>query len=320
MNPRLHPLLLALALTGPIQIPSICHAGVWFSGVDPVVLHDRDKQAPGNDFMDMFKAGAPWDQAERHIQVFKVSTQFLHRSSDEQLSAVVSYLKSRHITLAMEAEIMATSVHCGNGRPGFTTPAVIRKAVERVKAAAGRIDYVAFDEPIAFGESTRGKGACGFSVGDLARNIAPNIETIRSAFPDVRFGDIEPVTDATLADHYFDNRILPFIKAFQDAGSRLKFIQADLIWQNQWRPQLVEWKSRLRAAGIRYGVVIDGDPADRNDGEWETKALQRYHLMATDPQVSPDDFIFQSWQTHPLRFLPDRKAGTLTNVVVRALQ
>jgi len=104
---------------------------VWLSGVDPVVLHDRDKNATDNDFMALFKSGSSWARASARTQVFKVSTQFLHRSSDEQLATVVQYLRSHHIALALEAEIMVTSVRCGNGIPGFTTTNVIHKAIEQ---------------------------------------------------------------------------------------------------------------------------------------------------------------------------------------------
>jgi hypothetical protein len=101
--------------------------------------------------------------------VFKVSTQFLHRSSDQQLSAVIQYLRSHHIALAWEAEIMVTSVRRGNGVPGFTTTNVIHKAVDRVLGLGGQIDYVAFDEPMAFGPAHKRPNHCGFSIDELVR-------------------------------------------------------------------------------------------------------------------------------------------------------
>jgi hypothetical protein len=62
-------------------------------------------------------------------------------------------LHGRHIALGWEAEIMADDpAHpCGAGIPGHTSNAVIRTAVDRVGRLGGKIDYVYFDEPVAFG-------------------------------------------------------------------------------------------------------------------------------------------------------------------------
>ncbi len=293
------------------------HANVWLSGVDPIVLHDRNKNAADNDFMELFKPGVSWASAA-HVQVFKVSTQFLHRSSDAQLTTVVQYLRSHHIALALEAEIMVTSVRCGNGIPGFTTTNVIHKAVDRVRSVGGQIDYVAFDEPIAFGHFNRRPGSCGFSIDELVRDIEPNIRTIKAAFPNVVFGDIEPVTDST-----FDrlDSILEFARVFQQqTGEKLAFLQADIIWQNRWQPQLVEWRSRLHASGMIFGVIFDGDPGDRSDSEWAAHAISRNRLVMSNPQLRPDDVVFQSWQKLPSHFLPDNMPGTLTNIVVESME
>jgi hypothetical protein len=293
---------------------------VWLSGVDPVVLHDRDKNAADNDFMELFKSGSSWARASARVQVFKVSTQFLHRSSDEQLATVVQYLRSHHIALALEAEIMVTSVRCGNGIPGFTTTNVIQKAVDRVRSVGGQIDYVAFDEPMAFGRAHRRPGQCGFSIEQLVQNIEPNIRTIKTAFPNVVFGDIEPVTDATLTPGYLDS-MLEFARVFHEqTGEKLAFLQADIIWQNRWQPQLLEWRTRLRAAGMKFGVIVDGDPADRSDSEWAALAISRYRLVMSNPQTLPDEVVFQSWQKLPNRFLPDNVPGTLTNIVLQSLE
>jgi hypothetical protein len=291
---------------------------MWLSAVDPVVLHDRNKSAVDNDFMELFKPGAAWGKAAAHTQVFKLSTQFLHRSSDQQLSAVIQYLRSHHIAVALEAEIMVTSVRCGNGMPGFSTTNVIHKAVDRVRGLGGQIDYVAFDEPMAFGRAHRRPGQCGFSIDELVRNISPNVQTIKTAFPNVTFGDIEPVSDGTAGS--IDD-ILEFARVFREqTGSQLAFLHADLIWQNKWQPQLLQWHERLRAAGMRYGVIFDGDPGDRSNADWARHAILRYHLVMSNPKMTPDDVIFQSWQRLPDHALPDNVPDTLTNIVVRSLE
>jgi hypothetical protein len=95
----------------------------------------------------------------------------------------------------------------------------------------------------------------------------------------VVFGDIEPVTDATLTSGYLDS-MPDFARVFHEqTGGKLAFLQADIIWQNRWQPQLVEWRTRLHAAGMKFGVIVDGDPTDRSDSEWAAHAISRYRLV-----------------------------------------
>jgi hypothetical protein len=130
-----------------------------------------------NDFMDLFRPNAPWTKTSSKIQIFKVTTQFLHRSTDAQLSTVIADLRRRHIALAFAAEIMAATAQCGNGVPGYTAKAVIQTAVDRVSKLGGKIDYVAFDSPMAFGHFNilNKPTACNYTTEQLVQNIAPQI-------------------------------------------------------------------------------------------------------------------------------------------------
>ena len=318
MNPLTNPrsLFLGIALGACLIATSAAAAEqIWLSGVDPVVQADRGGVATASDFMELFQQSAPWRRAAAAIQVFKVSTQFLHRSSNADLAAVIQDLRRRHIALAMEAEILVATTRCGNGIPGYTTTAVIKKAAERVAAQGGEIAYVAFDEPMTWGHFAR--RACQYTTEEVVDNIAPSVKALKAVFPAVRFGDIEPVTDQTSGRL---SEILKFAALFKaKTGKPLTFLQADLIWQNNWRPQLTVWKSRLHAAGLSYGVVIDGDPGDHSALAWTGHAVQRYHELVADPTISPDAFIIQSWQARPTHTLPEDNPGTLTSVVVQTV-
>lgn len=300
---------------------------VWLAGIDPVVAADRQRigmtapTAPGasNDFMDLFQPEAPWKKTASDIQVFKVSTQFLHRSTDEQLSTVIRDLRRRHIALGMAAEIMAATPKCGNGVPGYTARTVIQTASDRVARLGGRIDYVAFDSPVAFGHFNilNKENACTYTLEELAHNIAPQIQVLKTAFPQIKFGDVEPVNSHTAGwiDAYLD-----FAKEFQkQTGVPLSSLQADIIWYDNWKPQLVEWRKRLSAAGISYGVIFDGSAIDKSDLEWTNHAIERYRTVTNNPDTRPEQFVFQTWHSYPTRFLPESQAGTLTSVVVRTV-
>ena len=296
---------------------------VWFSGVDAVNAADRQRlgesSSGGNDFMDLFKPDAPWSKAAASIQIFKVSQRFLDASTDDQLKAVIDDLHRRHIALGLSAQIIVATRQCGNGLPGSSSKASIQLAADRVTRLGGAIDYVAFDSPVAFGHFNilNKPNACNYSLTDLVRNISPQIQILRDAFPSIKFGDMEPVNSHTAGwlDAY-----LAFAREFKaQTHMPLSFLQADIIWFDNWRPQLVEWKQRLGAAGIAYGVNFDGSGIDKSDAAWTNHAIERYRAVMRDPAIAPVDVVFQSWNDYPTHFLPQGRPGTLTWVVTQTV-
>jgi hypothetical protein len=125
--PSFARLSMSMAVVGTLALTPAAQAGqIWFGGMDPVTAADRERVGndpkstyAANDFMDLFRPTAPWTRTATTIQVFQVSTQFLHRSADEQLSTVVNDLRRRHIALGLEGEIMQAS-QCSQGIPGFS--------------------------------------------------------------------------------------------------------------------------------------------------------------------------------------------------------
>jgi hypothetical protein len=322
---------MSLAVIGTLALlPAAAQAGqIWFGGVDPVNAAARERlgqEPPGTyaalDYMDLFRPNAPWTKTASLIQVFHTSTQFLRLSTDDQLSTVINDLRRRHIALGFEAEIMADDpAHpCGAGVPGHTTTANIRTVVDRVTRLGGKIDYVSFDEPVAFGHYNINKQAtaCNYTIEELVRNIGPQIEIIKTAFPDAKFGDGEPVNDLTVGKM---NDNMNFAKEFfRQTSVRLSFMNADIIWFNKtWRPQLVEWRRRLHEAGMLFGVIVNGSGVDKSDLEWTRHAIERYGLVTNDPAIKPDNVIIGSWMRYPTRFLPETQPGTLTSVVVQTV-
>jgi hypothetical protein len=140
---------------------------------------------------------------------------------------------------------------------GYTTKAVIQTAADRVSKLDGRIDFVAFDSPVAFGHFNilNKPNACTYSIQELAQNIGPQIEILRAAFPGVVFGDVEPVNNHTVG---WLAGYLDFAKQFQQqTGERLSFLQADIIWYDNWRPQLVEFVLGSSASTLGRALRVD---------------------------------------------------------------
>jgi hypothetical protein len=290
---------------------------IWLGGEDPVVQKDKHKNQPA-DYMDMFNPGAPWSVAASGLTAFKISTQLALRGTDEQVRAVIDGLKSRHIALAIELGVLTGSSRCGKGTEGYASPATVDAVVKRIKRLGGQLDYVAMDEPITWGHEKTGTNAQGFSychddVVDLVDQVAPKIAMLQRAFPNVQIGEIDAINGRY---PHLSNDIIEFIDTLhKKTGLRPAFVHADIAWDSQWQPMLEDLTRRLRARGVRVGVVFDGDLDAVSDRAWVAQALERERLITGNPSTRPDDLVFQTWSPRPTHMLPETDPGAWTYAV-----
>jgi hypothetical protein len=311
----LKTIMLLGAMIAGLLVQDAYGSEIWFSPVDPVSQPSNPGAAH---YMDLFRPDANWDRAAAKIQVFKVSTHFLHVAPEEYLTSVIQDLKRRNIRLAMEGFMLTASFRCGNGGvESYASPGTIRDIIARLAKLGGTLSYVAMDEPVHFGHYYNGHAACRDPIKELAEQMVSNVKALKLAFPDIEFGEIEPLNNATV------NRIdtmLEFGRDFRIAtGEPIRFIAADIIWKDDWRPQLLEWQKKANTAGIGLGVIIDGDNNDKDDQTWAGKAIRRYTAVMRDLPRPPEQIIFQSWMTHPSRAQPDNQPGTLSSIVLNSL-
>jgi hypothetical protein len=167
--------------------------------------------------------------------------------------------------------------------------------------------------------SVRSSPNCRYTIEELVRNIAPQIQVIKTAFPEVKFGDGEPVNGLTIGK--MDDNLQFTKEFFRQTGARLSFMDTDIIWyEKTFRSQLVEWRRRLHEAGIIYGDYINGSACcDKTDLQWTQHAIERYALVTDDPTIKPDNYIIGTWMPHPTRYLPETQPGTLTSIVVQTV-
>ena len=144
--------------------------------------------------------------------------------------------------------------------------------------------------------------------------MAFNVRALKSAFPSVKVGDIEPLAlDA--------NVLLRFASSFhRRTGEPLSFFHADINWRDPWRQRLATWKNALHSAGIQLGVIFNGDNDATSDQQWTDTALERFRTVMADPTVAADDAVFQSWMLHPIKVVPDTDPYSMTGMLRRSKQ
>jgi hypothetical protein len=273
---------------------------------------------PGQlDYMDLFNPGAPWQVAARHVQVFMVTTQFVDHATDEQLAHVINGLKARGISLGMAGLMLAPSRRCGSGVESYGRAFVMDRVASRITQLGGRLDYVAFDEPVWFAHRLAGPRHCQDSLADIASQMIEPARALKTAFPALSFADTEPLNNQTDASLLAD--ILDFATEFQKkTGYRIDAVHADIIWRDDWRAQYGDWYRALKARGIRVGAICRGSAADKSDEEWTEEAVRTVSNLTGDGAARPDVIRIQTWNAHPTRMLPDSDPATLTSVVREA--
>jgi hypothetical protein len=319
--PRLSALALALSA---VATPALA-ADVWLIGVDPVTQKARHVTEPA-DYMGLFQLDAPWEKAASRLAVFKFGTRFVLQSDDAELKMVIDDLKRRHIAFAVELGVLENHgpSSCGFGVEGYGRPDTVESVAKRVKALGGQIDYVAMDEPVWFGHvvdrlaKTAGTG-CRYGVPEVADMAAAKIAVLRRYFPDIKIGDIEPITARAPGGPQYVEDVLAFESLLRrKTGVAPAFVHVDMAWTFQgWQPLLATLAIRVRASGARFGIICDGDPTAGGNEAWVAQALQRCRQVAADPRTRPDDFIAQSWEPLPTRMLPETDPGAMTFEALR---
>jgi hypothetical protein len=288
---------------------------IWLAGVDPVVRKTFDPHTVP-DYLDLFQPDAPWHKAAKAVAVFKTSTQFLVNASDQTLSRMFADLKQRHIALGMEALILTATPKCGPGIEGYSSPRTMEQVAARIMRLGGDLRYVAMDEPLDFGHYSQQPNACRSSLTELAADIAGKVQAIRRYFPEVQVGDIEGIGHSGPPDDV--DAIMEWASTYEAAvGSKLSFFHLDVLWTGAWQTKMKQLATRLQAAGIKFGIIYNGNPDDQTDLEWTRHAEQRFVEIEADRTLIPHDAVLQTWMPRPTHMLPETQPGSMTALVNR---
>lgn len=262
--------------------------------------------------MDLFTKKAAWPRAARRVAVFKLYGEWVaHRATSAQLRGVVTDLKRRKISVAVETGPLDASPGCGQGVEGFAGAEGLETA-SRIKAAGGTLRYIAFDEPFFYGALYTGPNACRWDARRIAHSVAAYVGRIRTVFPNVRFGDTEPLTTATDIGRYKE-----WVDAYREAtGENLAFMHLDVQYGLPRWPQLAqELEEFAHSRAVPFGLIYLGHADAGSDVAWLAEAQQRFELYETEGG-HPDHAVLQSWHDKPDRVLPERRR-TFANLILR---
>ncbi|MEO8656948.1 MAG: hypothetical protein ABI693_00675 [Bryobacteraceae bacterium] len=297
-----------------LLLTAICPAQtVWFSPIVPAAWNQNIGSA---DYLNLFVPDAPWATAASHVQVFKMYMQMFLPSvpgsfSDETLQQIFAYLKSHNIALAVEFGPLTPSAACGAGVEGFAGEVALQLAT-RIQQLGGNLQYIAMDEPFYFGRIYTGPNACQWSPQEVAADAVQNIAQIKSIFPNVIVGDIEPVP----ATANWLSRYASCIDAWKAAaGSPLPFFHFDVDWNDDWRSNVESMRQELAQRSIPFGIIYNGWNTDQSDAAWVSDAENHYVDWEAKGGTIPGHVIFQSWYPYPDHVLPETDPTAFTYLI-----
>jgi len=265
------------------------------------------------DFMDLFEPEAAWPTAAGHVDVFKLYGEWVaYHASAADLRTAVAEIARRGFALAVEVGPLEATTGCGQGVESFAGREEGLRIADRILTAGGRLDIVAFDEPYYFGHLYDGPNACHLDTPTIAETVAGYVQELRTRFPSLVVGDIEPnpvpVTPTGLGD---------WVETYRAAaGEPFAFLHLDVDWsRREWPTAMAETAAMVREAGVPFGIIYNGGAAPLPEA-WIALAGERaktFEALAG----RPDHVVFQSWMVQPERALPESDGASFTGLVRR---
>jgi hypothetical protein len=267
------------------------------------------------DFVDLFEPNAPWQNAASQTKIFEIAPSLAASAPEPMLRRIFSDLERRKIGLLVGiAPLSGGRGGCGYHVEGYSATGEPESIAQRMKRLGGNPQYFAFDEPLYYGHKFERQGAafgCHSSIDDIAKDVATKVGQIRSVFPGVPIGDVEPFPG--VGPDWLQN-IEAWIDAFQrETGTPLAFLRLDIGWDGPWQQQLPALGGLLRRKHVQLQVIYNGDTGAHSDAEWIQSAVRNF--QAFEAITRPDVAAIQFWTPHPSRILPETDVTTATWLV-----
>jgi hypothetical protein len=305
--------LIALSV-GLATTANVSGRQLWFAPLDWFVRPWSGARGAA-DYMALFQS--PGDSVLSRINVFILNGPFLRWVSDDDLNQILQGLREHRVALALEGGLLTADTSCGQHVEGFGGQDTLKHA-RRLLHLGGDLTFFAMDEPAWYGHIFSGTNACHWTMDEIARNAAKNVAALKTIFPHIVVGDVEPVGSSRqgLIEDY---RI--WVDAFRRAaGQPLAFFHADVQWKQSWHVPLKELAALLRRQKIPLGVIYNGNDDDASDEIWIANAEAHYRAVEADPEIEPGQAIFQSWVSHPSKLFPDTDPGAFSHLLRRYRQ
>jgi hypothetical protein len=294
---------------------------IWFHPLPSQVTWPDGHRGGSRDFRALFQRNAAWPRAMAHVGVVGMYAGWIVTASDQELRHTVAFLNAHGMGIEIEAPSLQAQPNCGSGVEGYvpwgySLHDFTLAYLQRLKALGAQVLFVKVDEPFFFGSVVPDPRSCHWPVPVVAQAVGEYAQLVKSIYPDAAVGDVEPVIAAAYAPD-----VVTAIAQWHDiyqavTGAPFPFYFADVDFSNPEWPALVKaLEDGARQRGMHFGIIYIGDFQDTSDAEWANKAVTRFKTYEKENGGRPDYVLFQSWEPHPQRCLPESDPSTFTGVI-----
>lgn len=253
------------------------------------------------DYPDLFAHPEQWPTARSQIDVFKFYTQNLLDApcticGSNTLNAFINVQAFQKLTdwgVAIGVEAGAVKEWGCTGEQEFLAAELI---IENVAANGGAVTYLAMDEPYIGGELVANGISCGYTMSQSADATTYFVNQVRSAYPAIILGDIEPYPYFTVA------QLQQWIIALESRGVQLDFFHLDvdvervIVEGHDVGADMWTLREFCQAHGIPFGVIFTSNWTEADSDELYFASTMAWLDTVTSAIGMPAHAIFQSWQ------------------------
>ncbi len=294
--------------------------------------------------------GAQWNFVKRHLDGLQLYIGWVNKCPPDALKKMVVMLKENNIKLSIECggTLGHVPVDENNGRESAQKEL---RAVDKVAAVGGKVDYLNMDGPVSrllytgrhrfdFGKRWSWKGL--HSIEPCVDQLVIYMETVRAKYPDIRFFTLTNFPNwgfkggpSYHARHenkqdwgdYFNviSTIIPRAKA---AEMPLLAVTVDNPYdyavgmhssRHQRDPKQVNWMGRIReledyvkSQGLEFNLIINTEAGARGSDERFCRETLQYLDAYRAAGGSPKRYFVQTWMQHPKNVVPETAPHTMT--------
>lgn len=265
------------------------------------------------DYQALFDPNAPWQSALSHTKVFQVDRSYIWSRDDATVTRTLNFLKEKRVKLAVVFGVVPgynPDRTCGLEGTAHT-PTEQLKIVQKLKRLGGELDYIVANESLWWGHLAEAEGGCRYSISELAAGYAREIRQVRSVYPNALL--IETETSSGISPAILAQSINSVRAQLGDGAP--KAISFDVQWYRPWQQTMPPLLSILKEKGISYGVIFKGTYQNKTDEDYIVAAKRHIHEWQSAINEQPEFVLFQSWEKHPKRVLPETSPETMTYMI-----
>ena len=277
--------------------------------------------------MALFQTDAPWKRAAGAVKAFEIPEGMPFSKPSDDLAQITTDLRRRHIDLVVGVSPLTGEGNgefgkCGYHVEGYGALAGPLSLAQHLAAVGATPRYFDMDEPLYFGhvfDRMGGSFGCRSSITHLALDVATKIRQVRSVFPGVRFGDVEPLTFSDNDPWFKDDAWLADLSAWFDdyeaaVGDKLAFFRIDTWWTPRLPKEMPALTRLLHAKQIPLQIIYDGN-GQKTDEAWVASAVAHFKQFEFGSWPLPEAAVIQFWGPNPSRVFPETDPLTATGLI-----